>query len=663
MNIRFSYDQRFEKLIETIRTKYGDDILTFSGVHPKQLDMAEFTRSFLFNGHGDACTADLSVDANANVDDRSVVSFDYEVSKALSKLNALHIIWTYIIKTMKEAGESASEINKTANTCIENIITCALYLNDAHYTHKAYCYAFDLMPLVMEGMPFVKKIYIGPPKHFTSMINLVVQAVAFISNQIAGAASLPNLFIYLDYFARKDFGTRYWENPETLEIIRQGLQNLVYSLNFSFRGSQSAFTNVSLYDRVFLRELFANTVMPDGSKADLDSVLKLQEIFAYWYNEESMKQSFTFPVLTANLAVDDDRNILDDEFLRFVSEINLPYGMYNIYTGPPTCLSSCCRLRSDISRAYTNSLGTGSVSIGSHRVCTINLPRIAIESGGDPKTFALILAQRIKQSHAVLNAHRAILKDIMNNGRLPLYSYNWMHLEKQYSTIGLLGVYEATTFMGEDIHTKQGEDFVRSILDAINIMNKEEEKRFSDGRLFNLELIPGEQAASKLCEADKMLFPSFTNKYYLYSNQFVPLIEKSSIIERIRLQGLFDSEAQGGCILHLNIDHKIPTPIQMKALIQHAAKMGVVYFAVNYNIATCTNNHRTIGKTHVCPVCNAQIVANRTRVVGFVTEVSDWSMVRRVEHSQRVFYTPEELVESSPSETEEVSDLPLAIVG
>ena len=637
MEIRFSYDQRFDNLIQRIKRKYGEDILSFSGVHPEQLDVAHFTRDFLF-GDSDLAIADKSVDGNANVDDRSVVSFDHEVAKAENKLNALNMIWTYILKTMQEDGDTRQALT-TANEAIESIINCSLYLNDSHFAHKAYCYSFDLTPLVMEGMPFIKKVNIGPPQHFTSMINLVVQSTAFISNQIAGAASFPNLLIYLDWFARKDFGERYWESPDKLDQVLQGFQNLVYSLNFAFRGSQSAFTNVSIYDRYFLDELFSTLVYPDGSGLNVESVMMTQKIFMNWFNKESEKQIFTFPVLTANL-VTEDGEIKDEEFLDYVSEANLPFGLLNFYTGPATCLSSCCRLRSELIREHTNSLGTGSVSIGSHRVCTINLPRIAIEAEGDEERFFEILEKRIRLTHAVLNAHRSIIQDLIDRGRLPLYNYGWMHLSKQYSTVGLIGPYEACKFTGSSITEPEGTEFIIKVMDFINKMNIKQEQYWQDGRRFNLELIPGEQAAIKICQADKMIYPSFHNPYSLYSNQFIPLIEKTDLHTRMYLQGQFDSRAQGGCIMHINLDHRVQNKEQMKNIVRSSARAGALYFAVNLNIAICENGHVNVGKVKVCHTCNGRIVTNLTRVVGFITNTSDWTKVRRWEYDRRYFYDP-----------------------
>jgi len=179
-------------------------------------------------------------------------------------------------------------------------------------------------------------------------------------------------------------------------------------------------------------------------------------------------------------------------------------------------------------------------------------------------------------------------------------------------------------------------------MDLINDLNMREEKDYNDKRRFNLELIPAEQAAIKLCEADKMIFPSFQNPYTLYSNQFVPLIDNADIYTRMVLQGRFDSRAQGGCIMHINMDHRLNNKEQMKSIIRASTKAGALYYAVNLNIALCEDGHINVGKVSLCHTCNKPIVTNMTRVVGFITNVSDWNKVRRWEYERRHFYSTEE---------------------
>ena len=125
----------------------------------------------------------------------------------------------------------------------------------------------------------------------------------------------------------------------------------------------------------------------------------------------------------------------------------------------------------------------------------------------------------------------------------------------------------------------------------------------------------------------------------MYSNQFIPLTSRADMLDRIRLQGMFDKHFSGGAICHVNVEQRIDDYTRVVDLIEAAAKMGVVYFAINYNIQRCENDHMTVGAKEQCPVCGELIVENLTRVVGFLTSVNNWNKTRReVDYPNRQWY-------------------------
>jgi anaerobic ribonucleoside-triphosphate reductase len=127
----------------------------------------------------------------------------------------------------------------------------------------------------------------------------------------------------------------------------------------------------------------------------------------------------------------------------------------------------------------------------------------------------------------------------------------------------------------------------------------------------------------------------------LYSNQYIPLIEDASIHDRFDIQGQIDQFTSGGAILHLNVDDEKPlSKSQFRRVIEHAKKTGTVYFAVNYAYSECENSHYIVGRHDKCTVCEAKIVQQYTRVVGFITPVKSWNSTRReFEYNNRVFYS------------------------
>lgn len=496
------------------------------------------------------------------------------------------------------------------------------------------CYAFDLAPIVYGGMPFIKKIKINKPNRFKSFVNLVIQLTAYASNQIMGAIAYPNLFIYADWYARMQYGENYLKDPKVAAEIKEELQSLVYSFNFPFRGSQSSFTNLNVYDKFFMEDLFKDLWYPDGTQPNFESIDRLQKFYMNWFVSEMEKQTLTFPVNTATFYKNANGEIEDTEFLEYVSELNCKSGVFNIFTGKLGILSSCCRLLNDsTSTTYQNSFGASGVSIGSVRVVTLNLPSIAYESE-NLEEFMKKLDYRIEAAQDVLETARDIVADAITANRLPLYSHGLMHLSKQFMTLGHIGLYEALEVLKIDITSEEGKSASYKILERMNKKNKERSDR--DNMIRNVEGIPGESAAVTLCKKDKLRFKN--NEYRLYSNQYIPLIKPVDMHERLKIQGHLDSQNSGGAICHINVDNQISKE-QMKEIILYAAKCGVIYFAVNMVFSRCkTCNTLFIGKLEKSPCHNAE-TSKYIRVVGFLTEVSNWNKTRRdYEFDKRQLY-------------------------
>ena len=430
------------------------------------------------------------------------------------------------------------------------------------------------------------------------------------------------------------------------KYVRENLVSFIYTINQPMRANQSPFTNISVYDKYFLEKLSKDYLFPDGSNPDISIVEKLQDLYLTCMNQELKRTPITFPVTTACFCVDKDHNILDLEFLKKIAHYNSKYGFINFYCGDKSTLSSCCRLRSDTESEYFNSFGSGSSKIGSLGVTSINFPRLALLSYNKRlsreiifENFCTLLTEYLVVSSQVNNAKRSIVKKRIKNGNHPLYTYEFIDINKQYSTTGVNGLYECLEILGYDIMTPEGQEATIKIMKLINEKNKEFDKLY--GVPHNVEQVPGENMSIKMAEKDKLL--KFQSNLNIYSNQFIPLTANVDLIERMKLQGLFDKHFSGGAIAHLNIDSEV-SPDKIVNLVLAAAKMGIVYFAVNYNIQECENGHVISGKNLKCTICNGEIINNYTRVVGFLVNVKNFHKVRReTDYPNRVFHKPEEL--------------------
>jgi ribonucleoside-triphosphate reductase len=356
-------------------------------------------------------------------------------------------------------------------------------------------------------------------------------------------------------------------------------------------------------------------------------------------NRELRRTPVTFPVVTACFSVDDDNNIRDEQFLKMIAEKNLEFGFINLYAGKTSTLSSCCRLRSETDNEYFNSFGSGSSKIGSLGVVSINFPRLATKYKDNHEQFFKQLSCMVGVCAKIINSKRKIVKKRIDNGNHPLYKLGFAELERQYSTVGVNGFNECIEIFGKDITTDDGVALGLQIIDVINRENKKYQSHYKSPH--NCEQVPGENMSIKMAQKDSLLGYN-TKKYDLYSNQFIPLITKADLLDRIRLQGIFDKHFSGGAICHLNVEERISDSKLVEDLIKTSVKMGVIYFAINYNLQRCVNGHMSVGRGEKCQVCGDVITDNFTRVVGFLTSVKNWHKVRREQdYPNRTFYNGE----------------------
>jgi ribonucleoside-triphosphate reductase len=648
-----------------LKEKYPRELFQIQGIANDNLDINAFSKHFFGKSASVKNVASISSDPNANVNEMNICQWTHEAPKGILKVNSLYLMWDYIKKSFSK--EDADEI-------IEAIVNGSIFVNDAHQFERPYCFGFDLSIMCSEGLNFFNGLMkIKAPKRADSFIDLTIQGTALLSNSLSGATSFPTFFVNFDYFLRKDFGESYSEGLTLSEEDKSGLshrisnlfQKIIYSWNFPFRGSQSPFCNLSILDRGFLEALFGlneygapKYTNPDGSAPDLDSIYRLQKFFYVYFDSIfGVEGIFTFPVVTLALSTKEESVVNEDgsveikkvysdlDFVDWISEVYGDKCVANIYVGSPNSFSSCCRMKNDFEKLdktqkqYQNSFGVSGISIGSTRVSGLNLPRIAFEMKRDNTLdYKPYVDKYLSMCHKVLYAHRALLKNHIKAGALPLYDHGWLNLDHQYITYGFIGAYEFLDILGKDIIESEGSDYLVNLL--VDVELQADKWSIEDKIASNVEQIPGESMSVRLADIDKLLGYNKDYKVDLYSNQYVPLVNEVSMYDRFRLQGKFDSLTSGGSILHLNIhDGATLTPKTVKKLINTAKDTGTVYWAVNRVFSLCENNHHAISNNGSCPVCKGNIVRSFTRVVGFIVSVDSWSPVRQEkDYPNRIFY-------------------------
>lgn len=628
MEIQLKLSKDFERYLEELKKKYGEDFEYINGLHPSQLDFSEFIDSFV----GHSTLADASIDPNANANHRDIRSFMTEKGKSEDKLFGLNKIFTTI---KKQWGL------RTAKQWFEQEFSRGFYLNDSTTaSYFPYCWANDFTRLATEGLFFLGNYNNQAPKHLTTYFDDVIEFVSFLSNRQSGAVGMPNILIWAWYFWKKDCEDGYFmKSPDY--YLRQQFQKLIYRLNQPFlRIDQSAFTNVSIFDRPYLESLFGGTVFPDGTFAvdHIEDLIECQKVFMEVVSEVREENMFTYPVLTYSLLYQNNK-FVDEDFARWCSNHNMKWSDSNFFVSDNVgVLSNCCRLLSDTQKldAFINSIGGTALSVGSCRVSTINLVRIAYESEFDQKKYLQILKKRVLLDCKALYSMRHVIKRNIEKGLLPNYQDGAVELDKQFCTIGGIGMYEVMDLFGlintDEVGCKSYSDeaveFATKILDTMNEVKDNFECDFT----FNIEMIPAENCAGVICQADNLLFEQ--NRYFIYSNQWIPLMEKCTIQEKCRLGSLFDKKCGGGCIAHIDIENRFPNEETAWDMLNYVASQGVIYFAFTTKISVCQNKHAFISEQK-CPVCGEPIADTYARVVGFYTPISSYQKIRKKEFDKR----------------------------
>ena len=561
-----------------------------------------------------------TLDANANVSNKNIATLSAELNKDINIQLNRAMIKERIANRFGQ--ESADEYERQL---------------EAHeiYTHDEtsilpYCASITMYPFLTDGL----KAFGGEtkaPKHLSSFNGGLINLVFAVSSQLAGANAIVEYLMYFDYFARKDYGDDYLETHPTQ--IAQEFQQFIYAINqpAAARGFQSAFTNISIYDRPYFEAIFGDFVFPDFTKPSYDSLAKLQKFFMHWFNEERKKALLTFPVITA-ACLNDGNTLKDKDFQDFITKEYSEGNAFFTYTSSSaSALSSCCRLRSEFEQnEFSYSLGAGGVATGSKNVITININRL-IQDNRD-------IVEEVRKIHKYQLAFEDLYQEYFKSNMMPLYSGGFISLDKQYLTIGINGVVEAAEYLGYEISDNQPyKDWVSSLLKKIYDENRKAAKEY--GVKFNTEFTPSENLGVKNAMWDKADGYKVSRDCY---NSYLYKVEDNEItvLDKFALHGKQTTQyLDGGSAYHCNLE-SYPTQEGFKKLIDVAVKEGCEYFCFNVLITGCDDcGHIDKQTLQQCPKCKSKNIWHATRVIGYLKKISDFSTARQNEASLRYYDT------------------------
>ena len=633
MNINIKLNKNFTTQYNKLQDEFGTDIAKINGFDDGQLSYTDFIDNFV----DQKTVADASIDGNSNVSHKDIVTLEKEMPKPHEKLLAFNKIYYEI---QKKYGF------QTANEWLRAEWIGQLYMHDANTTSfKHYCFAYDLKDLAEKGLFFIEGRNAKPAKHLSTFVDFVKEYISYACNRSSGAVGLPNLIPYMFYFWKKDVDDGYFVRDKVY-YAKQQFQRFIYAVNQPFLrdGSQSAFTNTSVFDRPYFEALFGGSEFPDGTFM-IDYEEEIIE-FQKWYMEVMAEirhdNMFTFPVSTISLLRQNGK-FVDEDFATWAIAHNMEWSDSNIFCDSSVnSLSNCCRLKSNIEDlGYFNSVGGTALKVGSIKVSTVNLARIALDTNSEEEYIAE-LVKRVTINLKALDCVRHIIKRNVEKGLLPNFSYGLVDFPHLYNTIGFIGIYETmkkfgytrVDEFGDTYYTDKASAFGKKIFETMRKTADDFIKEYDCDYQINTEQIPGETAAAKLMRKDKFFYPK-ANIYDLplYGNQFIPLGIKTTGQERVRIASEFDGYCSGGSILHYNIDAPFDSFEKAWKMTNYIADQGVTYFAFNTKIQACKHNHAFYGTK--CPVCGEPVDTEFTRIVGFYTPVKTYSKERKAEFEMR----------------------------
>ena len=376
MNINVRLNKNFTTAFNKMQAEYGEEFSKLNGFADSQLSYTDFIDNFVDT----ETVADASVDGNANVGHKDIVTLMNEMPKPHQKLLAFNKIYYEI---NKKYGF------KSANRWLELEWTKALYMHDANTsTFKPYCYSYDLKRLAEEGLFFIDNFNAEPARHLVTFVDFVKEFINYTSNRTSGACGLANLIPYMYYFWDRDVKAGYYTvSPE--DYAKQNIQRFIYAVNQPCvrDGMQSAFTNTSIFDHAYLEALFGGAEFPDGAYMidEIEGIMDFQKLFLKTMSEIRSKNMFTFPVNSISLLRSKDGKFADPEFAKWACKHNMIWYDSNLFIDDSvTSLSNCCRLKSNIDDlGFFNSIGGTALRVGSVKVSTINLARLALENDNE----------------------------------------------------------------------------------------------------------------------------------------------------------------------------------------------------------------------------------------------------------------------------------------
>ena len=510
-----------------------------------------------------------------------------------------------------------------------------IHFHDADYyaQHMHNCDLVNLEDMLQNGTVITGTL-IERPHSFATACNIATQIVAQVaSNQYGGQSiSLTHLAPFVEVSRQKirkiveaemasigaDPGAeKITELVETRlrEEIRRGVQTIQYQVvTLLTTNGQAPFITVFMY----LGEA-------ENEREKKDLAMIIEEMLLQRYqgvkNEDGVWVTPAFPKLIYVLEED---NITEDAPYWYLTELAAKCTARRMV---PDYISekkmrelkgdvyTCMGCRSFLTPDRFTDAGIGNIANaknyqpGKHKyygrfnqgVVTINLPDVALSSGGNLDKFWKIFEDRLELCHRALQCRHERLKGTTSDAAPILWQYGALARLKKgetidkllyngYSTIslGYAGLYECVKYMTGKSHTDPAATpFALSIMQKMN--DKCAEWKKAENIDYSLYGTPLESTTYKFAKCLQRRFgiiEGITDKGYITNSYHVNVTEEINAFEKLKFEAQFQHLSPGGAISYVEVpdmQNNIPAVLEVMKFIYN----NIIYAELNTKSDYC----------------------------------------------------------------------------
>ena len=510
-----------------------------------------------------------------------------------------------------------------------------IHFHDADYyaQHMHNCDLVNLEDMLQNGTVITGTL-IERPHSFATACNIATQIVAQVaSNQYGGQSiSLTHLAPFVEVSRQKirkiveaemasigaDPGAeKITELVEARlrEEIRRGVQTIQYQVvTLLTTNGQAPFITVFMY----LGEA-------ENEREKKDLAMIIEEMLLQRYqgvkNEDGVWVTPAFPKLIYVLEED---NITEDAPYWYLTELAAKCTARRMV---PDYISekkmrelkgdvyTCMGCRSFLTPDRFTDAGIGNIANaknyqpGKHKyygrfnqgVVTINLPDVALSSGGNLDKFWKLFEERLELCHKALQCRHNRLKGTPSDAAPILWQYGALARLKKgetidkllfngYSTIslGYAGLYECVKYMTGKSHTDPAATpFALSIMQKMN--DKCAEWKKAENIDYSLYGTPLESTTYKFAKCLQRRFgiiKGITDKGYITNSYHVNVTEEINAFEKLRFEAQFQHLSPGGAISYVEVpdmQNNIPAVLEVMKFIYN----NIIYAELNTKSDYC----------------------------------------------------------------------------